>query len=171
MLSRTALSAIRSLLFLAQHHSSESGYFTPRRIASSLDESPSYLAKVLRSLVKDGILRAEKGVKGGVRLSRPAGDITLLAIVEACQGTLLPEHCQSTTPEGACSLHQAALELHQGITGVLSRWTLAMLLERPVACSTTAGTLPCLMARTVYTAAGTAGVIPTETRPQTEALP
>jgi len=31
-----------------------------------------------------------------------------------------------------CAYHRAAVELHQAIVGILGRWTLAHLLEKPV---------------------------------------
>ncbi len=130
MLTKTSLLAIRALLWLAQHGRDASA--SPRRIAEALSASPTYLAKVLRLLVKAGILRAERGVKGGVRLNRPPVQITLLAIVEACQGALLEDYCQpGCDVSQVCSFHEAAAELHQALTGVLSRWTLAQLAERP----------------------------------------
>lgn len=130
MLTKTSLLAIRALLWLVQHGRDAS--VSPRRIAEALDASPTYLAKVLRLLVKVGILRAEKGVKGGVRLNRLPAQITLLAIVEACQGTLLGDYCEPGCHAGqTCSFHQAAEELHLAVTGILSRWTLAQLAEHP----------------------------------------
>ena len=95
-------------------------------------KSPTYLAKVVRYLVKPGILRAHRGVAGGVVLNRLPGEITLQSVVEACQGAILGDFC-SEAPELAetCALHQAGVELNQAILGVLSRWTLADLLKRP----------------------------------------
>ncbi len=130
MITKTTISAIRALIFIAQN--SGEGFLSPRRIADELGESPSYLAKVARSLVKAGILRAEKGVKGGVWLGRPPDRITLLAIIEACQGAILGDYCQPGCPsELICSYHQAAEELRGAIVGVLSRWSLAQLLRKP----------------------------------------
>lgn len=130
MLTKTSLSAIRVLTYLGLQQSHAP--LSPRHIASQLRESPTYLAKVVRHLVKAGILRAHRGVTGGVTLDRPPGSVTLLAIVEACQGTILGNFCSGTDDLGAtCAFHQAGAELHQAIVGVLSRWTLAQLIERP----------------------------------------
>jgi Rrf2 family protein len=130
MITKTTMSAIRALMFVAQN--SAEGCLSPRRIAEALGESPTYLAKVSRSLVKAGILRAEKGVKGGVWLGRAPRDITLLAVVEACQGTVLGDYCRGDRePENVCGYHRAAVELQDAIVGVLSRWNLAQLLRRP----------------------------------------
>jgi Rrf2 family protein len=130
MLGKTSISAIRSLLFLAGQDLREP--WSPRRLAEEIGESPSYLAKVLRHLVKAGLLDSEKGVKGGVRLVRPAATIRLLDIVEACQGTVVGDYCKATgLPARPCAFHQAAVELHQAITGVLGKWTLEDLLAGP----------------------------------------
>jgi len=130
MLTKTSVSAIRALLHLGLN--ATGGPISPRLIAKQLGESPSYLAKVARQLAKAGILRAHRGVSGGVTLNLPPEEITLLAIVEACQGAILADFCE----EGAdlaktCAFHQAAAELHDATVRVLSRWTLAELLENP----------------------------------------
>ena len=145
MLGKTSVSAIRTLLLLAQH---EDGVcLPPRKLAECLGESPTYLAKVTRHMVKHGILGAAKGVKGGVRLVRRPEEITLLAIVEACQGTIVGNYCLSSRPSlHQCSFHKAAMELHHAITGVLERWTLADLLEKPVQSGDKEMTITCLMA-------------------------
>ena len=130
MLTKTSVSAIRALIHLGRN--ATGGAICPRLMAEQLGESPSYLAKVTQQLAKARILRAHRGVSGGVTLHLPPEEITLLAIVEACQGAILADFCE----EGAdlaetCAFHQAAAELHDAIVRVLSRWTLAELLENP----------------------------------------
>ena len=100
--------------------------------AQRLEESPTYLAKVARLLVRAGILRASRGVGGGVTLNRAAGDVTFLSIVEACQGAILPDFCQAAQDlRRTCAFHQAASQLHQSIIKVLAGWTLADFMRRP----------------------------------------
>lgn len=148
MIGKTSLSALRTLLLLAQQESPSC--WSPRRLAETLGESPTYLAKVTRHMVKRGILEAAKGVKGGVRLTRDPASVTLLDIVEACQGTIVGDYCNSTRPESTfCNFHRAAQELHDAITGVLGRWTLAELLENPCG-KGDGGELGCLIARGLY---------------------
>jgi Rrf2 family protein len=130
MLGKTSILAIRILISLGE--SPARLCVSPRSLAGILGESPTYLAKVCRLLVKAGILRARKGARGGVWLDRPAEEITLLSVVEACQGTLVGDYCSNSGKlEETCSFHCAAVELNEAITGVLSRWNLARLLERP----------------------------------------
>jgi Rrf2 family protein len=130
MLTKTSRSAIRLLTCLGQLGASEP--LSPRVLAEQLGESPTYLAKVAGHLVRAGILQSQRGVAGGMRLSRAPETITMLEIVEACQGTILGDFCDAA-PDLAktCAFHQACAELHDAIVGVLSRWTLAEFLRKP----------------------------------------
>jgi Rrf2 family protein len=144
MITKTSLSAIRTLLYISRRDDGDS--LSPRKIAEELKESPTYMAKVTRHLVKAGILRAEKGVKGGVRLSRQPKDITMLEVVQACQGTLVGDYCQAVCDHASvCAYHRAAEELHTAISGVLSRWTLAQLLKKPGADGKKANAVDCVI--------------------------
>jgi len=130
MLTKTTVTAIRTLVHIGLSPDDEP--LSIRHIAEYLGESPTYLAKVTRQLVKAGILIAHRGVTGGIELNGPPKAITLLAIVEACQGTILADFCQETsTMEGVCAFHVAAVELHQGIIQVLDRWTLDQFIKKP----------------------------------------
>ena len=146
MFTKSTISALKALIHLAK----ADAYVAepPRRIAAVLGESPSYLAKVMRHLVKSGILIAQKGAKGGLRLSMPPSQVTLLAIVESCQGKIRGDYCNVACPNiSFCHFHEATLELHRAICGVLSRWTLADLLNRPFPADPIAGKVVCFMAK------------------------
>lgn len=146
MIGKTTLSALRTLLLLGQQD--RQACWSPRRLAEVLGESPTYLAKVTRHLVRAGILEAEKGVKGGVRLARLPSDITLLNVVEACQGYIVGDYCRSIPNEAAfCNFHRASHELHVAITEVLDRWTLSMLIEKPYASGVLPGGHNCFMSQ------------------------
>lgn len=130
MITKTSLLATRALLCLANDQQGVA--VPPRGIALQLGESPAYMAKVLRSLVKAGILRAEHGSKGGVLLNRRPDEITLLAVVEACQGAIVGSYCQDVDDiRKTCAFHRAAVELREAIKGVLSQWSLEHLAKAP----------------------------------------
>lgn len=144
MFSKTSLSAIRALVFLARNR--RGGVFSPRKIAEALGESPTYMAKVTRALAKVGILHVEKGVKGGVVLQKAPEEITLLAVVEACQGTIVGDYCRVNRNDTEfCAFHQASLELQQAMVKVLTRWRIGQMAKKPVGTVLVKGLAPCVM--------------------------
>ena len=48
----------------------------------------SFLAKILQKLVKARIVRSYRGVRGGFSLAKPAGEITMMDVLEAIEGKL-----------------------------------------------------------------------------------
>ena len=77
-----------------------------------------FSAKILRSLVKSGIVCSRKGAHGGYRLARPAGDITLLEVLEAVEGPYRICRCQGENYQ--CS-HTACRfsVIYEEITGIV----------------------------------------------------
>jgi Rrf2 family transcriptional regulator, nitric oxide-sensitive transcriptional repressor len=145
VINKTSVLALRALLVIAREK--PGSVIPPRTIAANLNESPAYMAKVLRLLVKAGILRAERGTKGGVFLNRPTSEISMLAIVQACQGAIVGGYCQEIPDlRSTCSFHRAAVELEQAVAQVLSRWNLAHLERIPAPVGRLPGTLHCLIA-------------------------
>ena len=131
MLTQTSESAIKCLIYLVHYGGSEP--VPPRQIAEHINASPSYMAKITRMLVKTNILRSHRGSLGGVSLSRPPEAITLLDVVEACQGLLVGNYCESIRDHQmpVCAFHSAMVEVHEATTSVLKRWNLAMLSACP----------------------------------------
>ncbi len=130
MLTQTSELAIKTLIFLAVQGQGKP--LSPRRIALSMDCSPSYLAKTVGHLVRTGVLRSIRGSAGGVLLAKAPQEITLLEVVEACQGLITAQYCDG--PDEAtnlCSFHRAMAELHEAVTGILTDWTLEDLLRCP----------------------------------------
>jgi Rrf2 family protein len=147
--TKTTRSAIRMLTHMGKMGGSEPT--SPRVLAEQLGESPSYLAKVARDLVKAGILRSHRGVSGGVVLGREPRAITLLAIAEACQGTVLGDFCEvaEDLPK-TCAFHQACAELHGVTVDILSKWTLAHFIEQPQPIGMPGKQIPCWLQPTPY---------------------
>ena len=70
------------------------------QLAEHFDVPPAYLAKQLQALVRDGVLVATTGPRGGFRLARPPAEITLLDIVEAVDGTSRFYQCNEIRQRG-----------------------------------------------------------------------
>jgi DNA-binding IscR family transcriptional regulator len=67
-----------------------------------------------------------------VILARNPAEISILQIVEACQGLMTAQYCdQADDLTKACIFHRAMLELHEATVGTLSRWTLQDFLRFP----------------------------------------
>lgn len=153
MITKTSLLATRALLCLAKDKQNVA--VSPRSIAAQLGESQAYMAKVLRSLVRAGILRAERGSKGGVLLNRRTSEITLLAIVEACQGAIVGSYCEDIDDlRMTCAFHRAAVELRQAIVKVMSRWNLEQLAKAPGPAKRLPGGTQCMMTAVPLSIAG-----------------
>lgn len=143
VLSKTVVLATRALVVIGKER--PGAVLSPRSIALTLTESPAYMAKVVRLLVRAGILRAERGAMGGVYLDRSKDEITLLQIVEACQGTIHGTYCQRVDDlQVVCAFHRAAVELERATLEVLSRWTLLDMEKSPAPVGRLTG-MPCLM--------------------------
>ncbi|MET9670467.1 Rrf2 family transcriptional regulator [Streptomyces sp. NPDC006475] len=56
------------------------------RLAELHDVSPSYLAKQMQALSRAGLVKSVQGKTGGYVLTRAAGEITLLDVVQAVDG-------------------------------------------------------------------------------------
>lgn len=132
MLTATTELAIRALILLGL--SGDEKPIPPRRLAETLACSPTYLSKTLGHLVRSGILRSVRGAHGGVVIARDPSRITLLEIVEDCQGTVLGDYCHGVRADEiamSCRYHRVMAELHGQIVRTLSGCTLADLLACP----------------------------------------
>ncbi len=159
MFSKTTRSAIRMLTHLGKRGAPDP--VSPRVLAEELGESPSYLTKVARDLVKSGILKSHRGVSGGVVIGREPRSITLLAIAQACQGEILADFCEGEShPTEVCAFHQACAELHGVIVSILCKWTLAHFIERPQPVGVVNDRIPCWLKPVSYVGSfdGSSGV-------------
>lgn len=57
-------------------------------ISKRLGVSPSYMKKIIRKLVVQGIAVSVSGNNGGVSLAKPTAEITLLDVIEAMEGPI-----------------------------------------------------------------------------------
>jgi Rrf2 family protein len=69
----------------------------------------NYLAKIMRRLVKKGIVRSMVGPDGGYTLRKAPGDISLRDIYEAIEGEIRIVECMEGN--GICRLHETCPQL------------------------------------------------------------
>ena len=65
---------------------------------------PSVLEQVMPILRTAGIVRSERGARGGYRLNRPPAEVTLERIVRLFQGQLAPIGCATRSHPEACAM-------------------------------------------------------------------
>jgi Rrf2 family protein len=82
MFSQTVEYALRAMVQLA---SEAPEACTTQHIAETTRVPGAYLAKVLQSLRRAGLISSRRGVGGGVRLARPAKKINLLEVINAVE--------------------------------------------------------------------------------------
>lgn len=64
-----------------------------KEIAARQGVPQEFLAKILKSLVDQGLLRSVRGAQGGYALARPTTEISFLDIMEAAEGPVAINAC------------------------------------------------------------------------------
>ena len=90
-----------------------------RRLAEFYDLPEAYLAKLLKALVRAGLLGATSGPRGGFRLARPPEAITVAEVVEAVEGPGPLFCCTEIRQRGPVPLSAAACRKPCGIAQVM----------------------------------------------------
>lgn len=99
-------------------------------IAQALKVSDNHLAKVFQWLTRPGLVRPERGPKGGFKLGKPPSEISLLQIYESIEGSLATEPCvfNKTTCAAECCIFGDLLgKVNKQIKRYLSRTKLSEL--------------------------------------------
>ena len=89
--------------------------------AEFYDLPAPYLAKVLNSLVRAGVLTATSGPRGGFRLAKPADEITAAEVLEAVEGRGQLFSCTEIRQRGPVPLTGAACRTPCGIARLMDR--------------------------------------------------
>src|SRR5690606_24315896 len=92
--------------------------------------SELFLFKILQPLVNGGLVETVRGRNGGIRLARPASEITLLDVVLVTEESFYMAECfdsnQSDCPLiESCSLNAALREALNAFFAVLEKHTIA----------------------------------------------
>lgn len=99
-------------------------------IARAYGISQNHLMKVINDLVNAGWLASTRGRGGGIRLARPAEQISLGAVIRHTEADFDLVGCGSCIIAPACGLTLALDEAMEAFLAVLDRQTLADVLAR-----------------------------------------
>ena len=83
--------ALRMLYDLALHQ--EDGYVSLKDIAERQNISKKYLEQIVPLLNKTGLLRTNRGNKGGYMLAGRSGEISVGDVLRATEGSIAPVSC------------------------------------------------------------------------------
>jgi FeS assembly SUF system regulator len=93
------------------------------------------VSKILKELSRAGVVISHRGRRGGYALAKPAGQISVAAVIEALEGPVALTECSVT--DGGCSLEADCLAkshwgpISRAIQRTLSRLPLTALGPRP----------------------------------------
>lgn len=125
--SRSLDYALRSLIQLARREGPAP--LSLRELSETSFVPRSYLAKLMSTLVKGGLVVSDAGAHGGYRLARDAKAISLIDIYEAVEGNFRTVLCGHR--EELCDLHEDCTQVsvwvavEQEMSEVLARRSLA----------------------------------------------
>jgi len=131
MISQTAEYALRAVVFLADHPNSAS---TVTQIAEATRVPAGYLAKVMQSLSRAGVVRSQRGLNGGFTLARDAAELTVLEVVNVVDPVRRYPECPLGLPNHGkqlCPLHRRLDDAARALEDAVGRTKWADLLEVP----------------------------------------
>ncbi|MBW7933186.1 MAG: Rrf2 family transcriptional regulator [Gemmatimonadaceae bacterium] len=129
-ISGTSQYAIRAVVHVAAHGADAPVRVGP--IAEALDMPRNYLSKTLHALARAGVLKSERGPRGGFQLAKPAARLTL-AQVTAPFEDVETRHCLLGRPHcggaNACAAHARWNAVSTSLQTYFASTTIADLLD------------------------------------------
>lgn len=123
-----------AIVLLARMASDSESQFNASEIAEQTELPQPIVSKILKLLARRELLTSHRGAKGGYRLARPAGDITVAEIIEAVEGPIAITECVDETPgecsqEPVCPVRSNWQQINFAVRSALERITLKEMTE------------------------------------------
>ena len=129
MLSQTCKYALRAITYVVDHL--DEGPALAKDIAEEADVPLRYLQKIMRDLVRSGVLHSTRGIGGGFRLSKPPERIHLIDVLapfdDSLQKTMCPFGNIECGVRNLCPVHERWSEVVEAYRNFLDTTTLAHL--------------------------------------------
>lgn len=131
MISTKGRYALRIMVDLARHSGEEP--MPLKDVARRHEISGKYLESIVKLLVQGGLAVGSRGKGGGYKLARSPGEITILEILDATEGSLVPVSCLEGDPQDCPRANQCVtLPLWQGLNQVIQDYLSHISLEQLV---------------------------------------
>ena len=118
--------AIKMLIDIAEN--SSNGNVSLSEISERQNISKKYLEQIVPMLTKTGIVRANRGSRGGYTLNQPVGKCTLGDILRATEGDLLP--IEDTACSSDESIQFLWIGMHDAFNKYIDSISLQDIIER-----------------------------------------
>jgi Rrf2 family protein len=132
MLSQTCEYALRAVTYIGRH--TDAGPVLAKDIATEMEVPLRYLQKVLRDLVRIGVLDSTRGIGGGFRLSRPADKVRLTDVMAPFDDILARTSCPFGNPQcgkaNPCPVHDRWADVAGAYLAFLQNTTVRDLLGK-----------------------------------------
>lgn len=94
-----------------------------KELAVALGASEAHLAKVLQRMSREGLLRSQRGPKGGFVLDRDPASVTLLDVYQASEGAMQSMDCLLKKPvcSGECILGGLICEISRQVMNYFAK--------------------------------------------------
>jgi Rrf2 family protein len=123
---------MRAMLELAQ--SFGQGPLQTRIIAKNQDISVKYLEQLMAALKSAGLIRSQRGAKGGYILASPPDKIKLSEVFDVFEGPVVTVECVTNenycTRAADCIARMIWSEVHRAVKDILQSMTLQDALEK-----------------------------------------
>lgn len=100
-----------------------------KEIAEACAIPAPYLAKIVNTLRRVGLVQTQRGVGGGVTLAKPAAEITLYMIADLLRDPIVQRRCMlgvaECSDERACPAHRFSSQHRDETIAFLKRMTVA----------------------------------------------
>ena len=131
MISQTVEYALRAVVYLASKAPLAQ---TTDEVAEATRVPRAYLSKVLQSLGRAKLVHSQRGLRGGMTLTKPAARITILDVVNAVEPIQRIRTCPlDLASHGVhlCPLHKRLDNAMETVEAAFRRTTLAEILGEP----------------------------------------
>lgn len=102
---------------------------TANEIAAGVHVAPPTASKILKALVRKGLVASHRGIKGGYVLARAAEDISVVQVIDAIEGPVGLTQCSNSpgacVQEPHCSVRGSWQQINRTIREALAGVTLA----------------------------------------------
>lgn len=131
MFSKTGEYALRAVAAIARVR--EDRPVLAKEISKEGDIPSKYLSKVLRDLVRAGILSSSRGIGGGFRLRRKPETLRLIEVIRPFEDVLASRRCPfgnaRCSDERPCSMHEQWKPVKEAFEHLLERTTVSEIIH------------------------------------------